>query len=230
MTSVTVMIGPAGVGKGTQAKILEVLAGWIHISSGDLFRDNIREQTELGKAAQVYTAKGELVPIEITVKMIQARISLPDCEAGIMLDGYPRTKAQAIALTEMLANMGLKVNSAISFLGNIPDMVTRIVNRLNCRNCQNIFSRLDSLTEESPCPVCAEQKLYQRDDDKEEQAKKRLEIFQAEATPILEYYQAQGVLFSVDGSLSIPLVTAHLRKGLWQVLPVIETPVPLSVE
>src|SRR5262245_14782345 len=174
MATFIVLLGPPGVGKGTQAKILSERTGLAHISSGDLFRENLKNQTELGKLAQTYMGRGELVPDDVTIAMIEDRLSRPDCKSGAVLDGFPRTPAQANALETMLGNFGGHVNAVPQITAPIEVLVDRLSGRWTCRANGHIFNEKFNPPKAAGMCDFDGSELYQRDDDKAETVKKRI--------------------------------------------------------
>jgi adenylate kinase len=210
MTSFIVLLGPPGAGKGTQAEAISSKLHLPHISSGDIFRENLKEQTELGKLAGGYIHKGELVPDDVTIAMIRERISKPDCKSGALLDGFPRTPAQAEALASILTSINGQVTSVpyISVPENV--LVDRLTGRWTCRKAGHVFH-------EKFCPpqvpgICDldGSELYQRDDDKADTVKHRIHVYLEQTQPLIEYYHQRGVLAEVDGTKPIEQVTINL--------------------
>ena len=206
------MLGPPGVGKGTQAKILAEKTGLAHVSSGDLFRENIKNQTELGQLAQSFMNKGELVPDDVTIAMIRDRLSRPDCQAGAILDGFPRTPAQADALKQMLAEFGGDVNY-VPFVNADDDvLVTRLSGRWTCRANGHVFHKVfNPPKKEGVCDLDGSE-LYQRDDDKVETVTRRIQVYNEQTAPLIAYYRKAGKLIEIDGAQPIEEVTAALMK------------------
>ena len=212
MTTFIVMLGPPGVGKGTQAKILAEKTGLAHISSGDLFRDNIKNQTELGQLAQSYMNKGELVPDDVTIAMIRDRLSRPDCQAGAILDGFPRTPAQAEALKQMLAEFGGNVDRVPFINADEEVLVTRLSGRWTCRANGHVFhATFNPPKVDGICDLDGSE-LYQRDDDKVETVKRRIQVYAEQTAPLIQYYHEAGKLVEIDGAQSIEQVTAAVMK------------------
>jgi adenylate kinase len=209
-----VMLGPPGVGKGTQAKILAEKTGLAHVSSGDLFRDNIKSQTELGQLAQSYMNKGELVPDDVTIAMVRERISRPDCQAGAILDGFPRTPAQANALKQMLAEFNEDVDHVPFVNADEEVLVARLSGRWTCRANGHVFhATFNPPKNDGICDLDGSE-LYQRDDDKVETVKRRIQVYMKQTAPLIEYYREAGKLIEVDGAQPIDDVTASLVKAL----------------
>jgi adenylate kinase len=209
-----VMLGAPGAGKGTQADILSQETDLPHIASGDLFRQALEERTEIGLLAKGYMDKGELVPDEITIKMIWERIDQPDCASGCVFDGFPRTLAQAKALDEALRGQGRSIDKAIYIEVPNEELVKRLSGRWLCRTCQTPYHMISSPPKvPGKCDKCGG-KLYQRSDDKEETVKERLTVFFAQTVPILDYYKKQGKLIRVNGNLGMRGVAKEIISAL----------------
>jgi adenylate kinase len=214
MTKYLVLLGPPGVGKGTQAKILSERTCLAHISSGDLFRENIKNQTELGMLAQTYMSKGELVPDNITIGMIRERLSRPDCVVGAILDGFPRTPAQADALEAMLEEFKGHVD-AVPFISASEDvLVERLSGRWTCRANGHIFNEKFNPPREPGVCDFEGSELYQRDDDKAETVKRRIHVYLEQTSPLIAYYREHGKLVEIDGMQSIEQVAQSLESAL----------------
>jgi len=214
MTAFIVMLGPPGVGKGTQAKILSEKTGLAHISSGDLFRENLKNQTELGKLAQTYMTKGELVPDDVTVAMIKDRLTRPDCAQGAILDGFPRTPAQAEALETMLQDFNGRVDIVPFITAGEDILIDRLTGRWTCRAEGHVFNE-----KTNPPKVAGKcdfdgSELYQRDDDKAETVKNRIQVYFKQTAPLISYYRDHGKLVEIDGTQSIDQVTEDLLAAL----------------
>ncbi|MGZ9166145.1 MAG: adenylate kinase [Anaerolineales bacterium] len=214
MTTFIVMLGPPGVGKGTQAKILSEETGLAHISSGDLFRENLKNQTELGKLAQTYMTKGELVPDDVTVAMVKDRLTRPDCEAGAILDGFPRTPAQAESLEVMLQDFSGQVNSVPFITAGEDVLVQRLTGRWTCRANGHVFNEKTNPPKEATKCDFDGSELYQRDDDKEETVKNRIQVYFNQTAPLISYYRNHGKLVEIDGTQAIDQVTDDLLTAL----------------
>lgn len=209
---VVILLGPPGSGKGTQAVRLTKELGIPHISTGDLFRENISKDTELGKRAKVFMNAGKLVPDEVVLDMLFDRVSRPDCEKGYLLDGFPRTLAQAEALDKHLAS---HTNLVVLDL-EVPDdvIVKRAEGRLTCKTCGNVYNRYFSLpAKEGVCDKCAGE-LVQRPDDKAEVVQERLRVYHDQTQPLVDYYAKKGVLKRVDGTKNPDEVFESLKVGL----------------
>jgi adenylate kinase len=205
-----VLLGPPGAGKGTQARLISERLHLPHISSGDLFRENIKNQTALGQLAKGYIDRGELVPDEVTIAMIRQRLSQPDCEPGALLDGFPRTPAQAEALSAMLAEFGGKVN-VVPYI-RVPQevLIERLAGRWTCRAQGHIFHEVYHPPKEAGRCDYDGSELYQREDDRAETVANRIRVYLEQTAPLVEYYRRQGVLVEVDGSRPVEQVTADL--------------------
>jgi len=214
MPTFIVLLGPPGVGKGTQAKILAEQSGLAHISSGDLFRENLKNQTELGKLAQTYMTKGELVPDDVTIAMIRERLGRPDCKAGAILDGFPRTPAQADALENMLHEFGGQVD-LVPFITAADDvLIERLSGRWTCRANGHIFNEKSNAPKETGTCDFDGTELYQRDDDKVETVKRRIDVYLDQTSPLISYYRDHGKLVEIDGTQPIEQVTQDLLSAL----------------
>ncbi len=214
MATFIVLLGPPGVGKGTQAKILSEKMGLAHISSGDLFRENLKNQTELGKLAQTYMTKGELVPDDVTVAMIRDRLARPDCEGGALLDGFPRTPAQAEALETMLQEFNGHVD-AVPFIAAPADiLIDRLSGRWTCRANGHIFNEKTNPPKLDKVCDFDGSELYQRDDDRAETVKNRIKVYFEQTSPLIDYYRSHGKLIEIDGTQLIDQVTEDLLAAL----------------
>ena len=210
-----IIFGAPGVGKGTQAKILSSKLGIPHISTGDILRAAVKAQTELGIKALKIMSSGELVSDEIMIGIIKDTLSDPKCSKGFLLDGFPRTLAQAKAIDELLQEMNLLGKIlVISLTTNEEELIVRLTNRRACSKCQEIFN-LNDIKEKEVCPNCgAANSFYQRSDDREEVIRHRFKIFQSVTLPILELYEEMGKVISVDGFQPIDKVTEDILHSL----------------
>jgi len=214
MRKFIVLLGPPGAGKGTQAKMLAEKLALAHISSGDIFRENLKAQTDLGKLAQIYIDRGDLVPDDVTIAMIEARLQKPDCSNGAVLDGFPRTPAQADALKEMLKKLEGEVVS-VPFI-NVPAevLVERLSGRWSCRAQGHVFHSVNNPPKtEGICDLDGSE-LYQRDDDKPETVKRRIHVYGEQTAPLLDYYTKAGLLVEIDGTREIDQVAFDLLKAI----------------
>lgn len=210
MATFIVLLGPPGVGKGTQAKILSDRTKLAHVSSGDLFRENLKNETELGKLAKSFMDKGELVPDDVTISMIRDRVSRPDCEAGAILDGFPRTPAQAEALEKMLTEIGEEVKSVPFITAAESVLIERASGRWTCRENGHIYHEVFGPPKEAGKCDHDGSELYQRDDDKVETVTKRIRVYLEQTMPLVEYYREAGKLAEIDGTKSVEQVTENL--------------------
>jgi adenylate kinase len=209
-----ILLGPPASGKGTQAAKLRQALELPHVASGDLFRYNLKNKTELGLKAKAYMDSGALVPDDVTIAMVSDRLSWPDCAGGALLDGFPRTIAQAEALDHVLAEKGLRINRVLNIL--VPDevLVARITGRRLCRICGEPYHILYKLPQvEGICDLDGGE-LYQRDDDTEETAQNRLKVYWEQTSPLIAYYREQGVSVDINGDQSIKAVTEELMNAV----------------
>ena len=214
MLTYIVLLGPPGVGKGTQAEIVAKTTGLPHISSGDLFRENIKNETDLGKLAQSFMNKGELVPDDVTIGMIRARLSRPDCKNGALLDGFPRTTIQAEALEKLLAEFGGRVNHVPYIAASEATLVERLSGRWTCKAQGHIFhEKYNPPKRPGVCDMDGSE-LYQRDDDKAETVIRRIQVYFAQTAPLIAYYRERGLLSEIDGARPIEQVTTDLLAVL----------------
>ena len=191
---VIVLLGAPGSGKGTVGKILAENLKLAHISTGDLFRENLKNETELGKEAKVYMDKGELVPDELTVRMLEKRMEEADVANGAILDGFPRTTNQAIVLDELLSSKNKKVDMALNIEVPFDEIVERIANRRSCRGCSAIYNVVfNPPKQEGICDECGGE-LYQREDQKPEVVQNRLEVYKNSSEELINYYAEKNVL------------------------------------
>lgn len=206
-----VMLGPPGAGKGTQAKILAAKLGLVHVSTGDLFRENLSQETELGKLASSYMVKGELVPDGVTIEMVRERLSRPDCAKGAVMDGFPRTPTQAEAFENLLAEIGGKVDF-VPFI-SVPNDV--LVERLSGRwmsHAGRVYHALYNPPKVKWVDDVDGSQLYQRDDDKPETVLHRINVYYDQTSPLIDHYRQAGTLIEVDGTQEIEQVTEDLLK------------------
>ncbi len=211
--SYIIMLGPPGAGKGTQAKILAEKLELVHVSSGDLFRENLTNETELGKLANTYMSKGELVPDDVTIAMVKDRLSREDCSKGAVLDGFPRTPAQAEALNGIMKDLGGKVD-IVPYV-SVPSEV--LVERLSGRwmsQAGRVYHALYNPPKAKWIDDVDGSELYQRDDDKAETVRRRIEVYHQQTAPLIAYYRDMGLLSEVDGTKEIDQVTGEILEAV----------------
>ena len=209
-----ILVGPPGAGKGTQAAVLEEKTELKHIASGELFRQHLRDETELGLAARAYIDRGDLVPNDVVIGMILERIFQADCEKGVIFDGFPRTKEQAAALGKSLEEHNQTIDAVIFLNAPRDVLLKRIVGRQTCRMCQTPYNLYYSPPqEEGVCDECGGD-LYTRSDDNMQTAQHRLDVYFRETAPLIEHYRGLGLLHDVDGLGDIHEVTVRLVHEL----------------
>jgi adenylate kinase len=214
-----ILLGPPGAGKGTQAQLLKERHGLVQLSTGDMLRAAVKAGSELGKKVKSIMEAGALVPDDIIIAMIAERIAQPDCAAGFILDGFPRTTGQAEALDKMLAEKGLKLDAVIELRVDDPALIQRISGRYSCGSCgAGYHDTLKTPKKAGVCDVCGGTSFVRRDDDKAETVKARLEAYNRQTAPLLPYYQARGVLYPVDGMAAIETVAEQIEKVLGKAL------------
>lgn len=207
-----VLLGAPGAGKGTQATMLVEKLGLVHVSSGDLFRENLGKKTELGLLAKSYMDKGELVPDEVTIKMVMDRLARPDCAKGVILDGFPRTLAQAQALDKALSEQGHTISLVPYVHVSETLLLRRLAGRWTCKQCKVVFHEVygpPKMVE--VCDVCGGE-LYQRPDDTPETQKNRIDVYMEQTQPLIAYYRSAGVLAQVDGEGDVESVYSALLQ------------------
>ncbi|MHB1341195.1 MAG: adenylate kinase [Coriobacteriia bacterium] len=206
------LLGAPGAGKGTQAAKLIETYGLAHISTGDILRAAVANQTPLGITAKGYMDKGELVPDLVVIGLVKARLQEPDTEKGIILDGFPRTVGQADALGRAMDELGKKLDAVISIDVDKQALIERLTARRTCKDCGaifNVISRPDVAS--GVCPTCAGE-LYQRDDDTVETVSNRLNVYENSTAPLIAYYLDKGILHQIDGNRAVDEVFASVRK------------------
>jgi len=209
-----VLIGPPASGKGTQAVMLRELLDLPHVASGDLFRENLKNETELGRQAKVYMDRGELVPDDVTIAMVMERLSRPDCAGGAILDGFPRTMAQAEALDHAVAELGHEISVVPYFAVPEEELVERVSGRRLCRVCGGSYHiRFNPPQQPGVCDNDGGE-LYQRDDNKPETVRKRLQVYWEQTSPLIDYYRKKGILAEINGDQPIDAVAAELRAAV----------------
>ncbi len=207
-----VLLGAPGSGKGTVGKIIAEDLKLAHISTGDLFRENLKNETELGKEAKKYMDKGELVPDEVTIKMLKERLNEKDVENGAVLDGFPRTEVQAQSLDKMLGEMNSKVDMALNIDVPFDEIVERIANRRSCRGCSEIYNVVfNPPKQEGICDKCGGE-LYQREDQKPEVVENRLKVYSASAQELINHYKNAEVLYDAKAGDSVGKTSYDVAK------------------
>ena len=209
-----VFLGAPGVGKGTQADRVTAEFGWPKISTGDLLRDAVRNQTELGLEAKTSMDAGKLVPDNVVIGMVRERLATPSCQTGFVLDGFPRTVPQAEELHAMLSGRSLKLDQVINFRVSRQDVVTRLSGRRSCPKCQSVFHIAFAPPKaEGQCDRCGAS-LVQRSDDKPETIEARLKVYDEQTAPLIAYYQGKNLLSDLDGSGEMAVVYGRLSAVL----------------
>ncbi|MCC6106414.1 MAG: adenylate kinase [Coriobacteriaceae bacterium] len=203
-----VLLGGPGAGKGTQAQRLVAEYGVAHISTGDLLRAAIKNGTELGKQAKSYMDKGQLVPDELVVNLVKERLADDDAQKGFILDGFPRNTAQAVVLDSELKDMGLALDAAVLVDVDPDVIVKRLSSRRTCKNCGYTAPAGVDV-----CPRCGGE-MYQRDDDKPETIQRRLDVYQTQTAPLIEYYKGHGLLKTVNGEQAVDDVYKDMKEQL----------------
>ena len=213
-----VLLGPPGAGKGTQAKLLQDEFGACQISTGDILRKAVAEQTTLGKEAAGYINRGALVPDDVIVNLVAERLKEPDCEKGFILDGFPRTIPQAQGLDRILKTMGLSLNGVLSV--QVPEsiIIERLAGRRTCRSCGALSHMVFNPPKKAGvCDRCGGE-LYQRDDDREQTIANRLKVYEKQTAPLANYYRERGLLREIDGVGEVDDIRARVTKALGDVL------------
>jgi len=209
-----VLMGPPGAGKGTQAGTVASLVSVTHVASGDLLRELVKQDTDQAREVKAYMDRGELVPDELTLAIVMARLSEPDCENGFILDGFPRTVSQARALDEELAGTGRRIDRGINLVVPEDVLLGRLSGRWLCRDCHASYHAVFSPpTVAGVCDKCGGQ-LYQREDDTLETARRRLEVYERDTLPVLEYYRTTHDLVDVSGDGSVGEISEALREAI----------------
>ena len=208
-----VMLGPPGAGKGTQAKKLAQKLDLVHVSTGDLFRENLKNETELGQLAQQYMNEGELVPDDVTIRMVEERLSRPDCEEGAVLDGFPRTPAQAKALDDLLKKFGSSVKVVPYIKVADEALVERLSGRWMSPSGRVYHEKYNPPTVKWIDDIDGSQ-LYQREDDKPETVRHRIDVYNEQTAPLIAYYREKDILIEINGTQSIDDVFADIMASV----------------
>jgi len=207
-----VLLGPPGAGKGTQAKVLSKEYGIPHISTGDILRESVKAQTPIGLKAKGYMEKGELVPDDIVIEMVAQRVAKEDCKNGFMLDGFPRTAAQARSLDSMLGQLNRPIDLVLYFKTSQETIIQRLSGRRVCKNCgENYHIKNIPPKVAGKCDKCGGE-LYQRADDKEETILNRIKVYENTVPEIIEYYEGKGILRTVSGDFDVDEAHDYLSK------------------
>lgn len=213
-----VLLGPPGAGKGTQAKLLQEMFGAVQISTGDILRKAVADQTPLGQQAAGFINSGALVPDGVIVNLVAERLKEPDCAKGFLLDGFPRTIPQAESLDEILKNAGLNLNCVLSVQVPQDVIVERLAGRRTCRQCGALCHvAFNPPKVEGVCDRCGGE-LYQRDDDKEQTITHRLQVYEKQTAPLVQYYRERGLLRTIDGVGEIDQIRARVIEALGDLL------------
>ena len=209
-----ILLGPPGAGKGTQAKVLTGRFGIPQISTGDILRSAVKDQTPSGLRAKSFMDQGALVPDDLVIDIIRERLSMLDSSHGFILDGFPRTVAQADVLSKMLSDNGRSIDHVISITVDNDELIQRVIGRLTCKGCgRGYHLKFDPPSQEGKCNVCGAD-LYQRDDDKEETMRARLVAYESQTSPLIEYYTNKGLLHTINGDADIDVVDAAIHAVL----------------
>ncbi len=209
-----VLFGAPGAGKGTQAELMNEWLPVPRVSSGDLFRYNLSNNTELGRLAKTFMDRGELVPDDVTVAMVAERLRRPDCSAGVILDGFPRTVAQAEALDALLATMGRKVDAVLFIQVSRDSLLKRLAGRWTCPTCGAIYHELFNPERSKGLCDLDGAKLFQRQDDTPETQARRIDVYHEQTAPLEQYYRRKGILIDIDGEQDIAAVQAQIRAAV----------------
>lgn len=209
-----IIFGPPGAGKGTQAKLLSEKLGVPHVATGDMLREAVEAGTELGRLAKQYMDRGELVPDDVVVMIVEERLSRPDCRKGFILDGFPRTIRQAEALDSFLKRTGAKIDAVINLEVGEEEVVRRISFRRTCKSCGAVYHLVFSPPrQDGLCDKCGGP-LYQREDDREETVRSRLKVYRQQTEPLLKFYKEKGLLVNVNGERRIEQVFNDILRSI----------------
>jgi len=206
-----ILMGPPGAGKGTQADLIKASFPIPHISTGDMFREAVSNGTELGREAKKYMDAGQLVPDSVTIGIVAERLQQPDCQNGFMLDGFPRTTVQAEALSDVLAQMGKKLEAAFNIAVPNDILIDRMAGRVSCQNCKAVYNtRFNPPAKAGLCDKCGGE-LIHRDDDNEDTVKNRLNVYMSQTKPLIDYYSEHGILHNIDGNRATGVVFDEIK-------------------
>jgi adenylate kinase len=209
-----ILLGPPGAGKGTQAKMMVKQYGIPQISTGDMLREAVREGSPMGTKAKGYMDSGSLVPDDVVIGIVGERVAQPDCERGFLLDGFPRTTAQADALQTLLSQQGLNIDHVLSIEVDDEELIKRLPGRRTCRDCQEPYHIIFSPPKnDDKCDQCGGE-LYQRDDDKEEPIRNRLNTYKRQTEPLIDYYAKKGLLRPVDGLGNPDVIFGLIKRAV----------------
>ena len=209
-----VLVGPPGAGKGTQAQFIASHLSIPKVSTGDIFRSNVSTGTELGRKAKEYMDRGDLVPDEVTVAMVASRLAEDDAQAGFLLDGFPRNVPQARTLKHLLADWSLRLDIVLELVVDHDEVIRRLSGRRTCRQCGRVWHiAFDPPTRPGVCDECGGE-LFQRDDDREETIRHRLEVYQLQTQPLITYYADEGILLGIDATGPVEDVTDRALVAL----------------
>jgi len=208
------LLGAPGVGKGTQSKILVDRLGIIQISTGDMLREAIKNETEIGLKAKTYMDQGKLVPDDVIIDLARAKIQSPECQKGFILDGFPRTLNQAQSLDRLLADLHIELDAVVDITVTPQRLIDRLSNRIICRHCGAVYNLLTNPPRQANvCDKCAGE-VYQRSDDTPDAIRHRLQVYEAETSPLRHYYEAKGKLTTLDGDRTIDEVNRDILSLL----------------
>lgn len=209
-----ILLGPPGAGKGTQAETIKETYNLVHISTGDIFRKNMKEETPLGKKAKEYVEKGQLVPDEVTIAMVEDRLKEDDVKNGFLLDGFPRSVAQAEALDTILSKLNTELDKVINIQVDKSILVERAVGRRICKDCGSTYHiKFNPTDKEGVCDKC-QGETYQRPDDVEDTVAKRIDIYEKETFPLVDYYTSKNKIITIDGDQEISKVFVDIQNAL----------------
>jgi adenylate kinase len=209
-----VLVGPPGAGKGTQAQFIASHLAIPKVSTGDIFRYNVSAGTELGRQAKAFMDRGDLVPDEVTIAMVKSRLAEDDAQSGFLLDGFPRNVPQAETLKKMLADWGLRLELVLELVVDHDEVIRRLSGRRTCRKCSRVWHvAFDPPSMADKCDECGGE-LFQRDDDREETIRHRLEVYQQQTQPLISYYADEGILLGIDATGPVDDVTDRALLAL----------------